>query len=339
MTRARNQLISLETTPYYHTISRCVRRAFLCGEDSLTGNNYEHRKQWVITRLRELSEVFAIDICAYTIMSNHYHLVLRVNQEQASSWTKTQVADRWGKLFSLPQLVARYLRSETSEAEANKAEEIITEWQERLTDVSWFMRALNEYLARKANVEDHCKDRFWEGRFKSQALLDEAAVLTCMSYVDLNPVRAGIAETPEASDFTSIQQRIHQHSNRSQLNTPAQDKTQTLPLMPLVKQHKDPHCNAIGFTLKDYLQLVDWAGRAVREGKRGAVSEDAPPILQRIGLEPGRFLEHLQGHAATEDQTAMGQLQRIRQAAEALGRRFLKGGGEARRLYVTASAG
>jgi hypothetical protein len=99
-------------------------------------------------------------------------------------------------------------------------------------------------------------------------------------------------------------------------------------------RHKDPHRNAIGFTLRDYLQLVDWAGRAVRDGKRGAISEDAPPILQRMGLEPGRFLEHLQGHGATEEHTAMGHLQRIRQAAEALGRRFLKGGGDARRLYV-----
>ena len=120
MTRARNQLISLEATPYYHTISRCVRRAFLCGEDSLTGKSYEHRKQWVITRLRELSEVFAIDICAYAILSNHYHLVLRVDQEQAHGWTTAHVAERWGKLFNLPQLVTRYLRAETpSEAEVN----------------------------------------------------------------------------------------------------------------------------------------------------------------------------------------------------------------------------
>ena len=340
MTRARNQLISLETTPYYHTISRCVRRAFLCGEDSLTGKNFEHRKQWVLTRLRALSEVFAIDICAYAILSNHYHLVLRVNQAQAQAWTQTQVTERWGKLFNLPQIVARYLRGEThAEAEASKAEEIIADWQSRLTDISWFMRSLNEHLARQANSEDNCKGRFWEGRFKSQALLDEAAVLTCMSYVDLNPVRAGIAETPEESDFTSIQQRIRQHSGEVRQKGPAPGKDQAIPLMPLIKQHKDPHRNAIGFTLRDYLQLVDWAGRAVRDGKRGAISEDAPPILQRIGLEPRRFLEHLQGHAATEAQTAMGHLQRIREAAEALGRRFLKGGGEARRLYMAGAIG
>jgi putative transposase len=110
------QLISLEVTPYYHTISRCARRSFLCGEDSLTGKNC---KQWVHKRLQALSEVFAIDFCAYAIMSNHYHLVLRVKQAQAKILTKTQVTERRGKLFNLPQIVALFLRGETHvEAEA-----------------------------------------------------------------------------------------------------------------------------------------------------------------------------------------------------------------------------
>jgi REP element-mobilizing transposase RayT len=163
MTRARNQLISPETTPYYHCISRCVRRAFLCGEDSLTGNNYEHRKEWVIERLRELADVFAIDICAYAIMSNHYHLVLRIDLDKASEWTSHQVIEQWEKLYSLPVLVVRYLRGEcTCDAERIKAEEIINTWRERLGDISWFMRSLNEYLARRGNEEDNCTGRFWK---------------------------------------------------------------------------------------------------------------------------------------------------------------------------------
>ena len=188
MTRARNQLICPEATPYYHTISRCVRRAFLCGEDSLTAKNYEHRKAWVTDRLRELADVFAIDICAYAVMSNHYHLVLRINQTMAKEWDTGQVIGQWEKLYSVPVLVARYRRGETTcSAENSKAMEIIETWRERLMDISWFMRSLNEYLARRANEEDKCTGHFWESRFKSQALLDEAAVLACMSYVDLNP--------------------------------------------------------------------------------------------------------------------------------------------------------
>jgi len=333
MTRARKQLISLESTPYYHCISRCVRRAFLCGEDSLTGKNYEHRKRWVIDRLRELAGIFAIDICAYAVMSNHYHLVLRVDEKKAESWPLEKVTERWERLFSLPLLVARYLRGETTtKAENKEAERLIETWRERLTDISWFMRSLNEHLARRGNEEDNCKGRFWEGRFKSQALLDEAAVLTCMSYVDLNPVRAGMASTPEESDYTSIQQRIRQYKKTKEEKESIVSNS-TPVLMPLVKQHKDPHSNAIGFTLKDYLELVDWAGRAIREGKSGAISESTPPILQRLGLASSRYLEHVKGRVATEDTTAIGHLKRLREAAEVLGKRFIKGVGMAKRLY------
>jgi hypothetical protein len=107
--------------------------------------------------------------------------------------------------------------------------------------------------------------------------------------------------------------------------------------MLLVTQYNYPHRNAMGFTLKEYLQPIDWSGRVAKSGKRVAISEEASPILQRIGLEPLRFIEHMQGHAATEHQTVMEQFQKIRLAAETLGRRFLKGGSEARRLYVVTS--
>jgi REP element-mobilizing transposase RayT len=313
-----------------------VRRAFLWGEDSLTGKNYEHRKVWVINRLRELADIFAIEICAYAVMSNHYHLVLRVDRHKAEAWTNNQVVEQWGKLYKLPLLVARYQRGEiTSEVEIVDAEQTIETWRDRLVDISWFMRCLNEHLARLANKEDSCTGRFWEGRFKSQALLDEAAVLTCMSYVDLNPVRADMAETPEESDFTSIQQRIRQlikPGKEPKCNTT--EAQSAVPLMPLVKQRQDRHENAIGFTLQDYLELIDWAGRAVRENKRGAIAESAPPILQRIGLEPERYLQHLSGQAATEQPVMLGPIHRLREAAELLERAFIKGFSEARRLYL-----
>ena len=152
MTRARNELISLDATPYYHCISRCVRRAFLYGEDSLTGKNYEHRKVWVLERLCELASVFAIDICAYAVMSNHYHLVLRVDRTQAEAWDNRVVIERWSQPFKPTLLTSRYLREEPqTNAEIATAEEIIAQWRQRLMDISWFMRCLNEHLARRAN--------------------------------------------------------------------------------------------------------------------------------------------------------------------------------------------
>ena len=93
MTLARSTLVCTQTTPYYHCIGRCVRRAFLCGVDEVTGRCFEHRRGWIVERLTLLSSVFAIDVCAYTVMSNHYHLVLKVNTKQVEHWSVDEVLD------------------------------------------------------------------------------------------------------------------------------------------------------------------------------------------------------------------------------------------------------
>ncbi len=330
MTQARRELVDIETTPYYHCICRCVRRAFLCGKDSFTGKSYEHRKPWILERFRFLQSIFSVEICAYAIMSNHYHLVVRLNGQAADVWSEEEVMRRWGRLFSLPLLLANYRTGLcTTQAEKKKAQAIIAKWRERLTDLSWFMRSLNEGLARRANAEDGCKGRFWEGRFKSQALLDEAAVITCMSYVDLNPIRAGMADTPENSDFTSIQQRIIEYTKGACAS--AQDKPH---LTPLESPDQDIHMNAFSFTSKDYLELVDWSGRAIRNDRRGAISSTLPPILKRLKLDPEHYLQHVRKGGRGYHIAAMGRVDRLREAAERLGRRFLKGHSQSKRLYL-----
>lgn len=193
-------------------MGQALRRAFLCGKDEFSGQSYEYRKQWVVDKLAELADVFSIDVCAYAVMSNHYHLVLRINQSQALAWSDDEVIEHWSTLFKAPLLIGRMRKGERlGKAEKKLVAELVQEWRSRLTDLGWFMRCLNESLARQANAEDNCTGRFWEGRYKSQALLDEQALLTCMSYADLNPIRAGINLTPETSDYTSIQVRIRTH--------------------------------------------------------------------------------------------------------------------------------
>ncbi len=135
--------------------------------------------------------------------------------------------------------------------------------------------------------------------------------------------------TPEESDYTSIQQRIQEALNQT---TPSGNRPI---LMPLVKQEGDKHPNAIGLTAIDYLELVDWAGRTIREGKRGAIPSDIPPILQRMGLEPGAFVNHLRGHKGRPHPVVLRPVSKIRAAAKQLGQRFFKGMGESRALYST----
>ena len=312
MTRARRELVSLEATPYYHCISRCVRRAFLCGEDQLSGRSFEHRRQWIVDRMKALARVFALEVCAYAVMSNHYHLVLRLRPEHAEKWSDDEVLERWAELFGGPMLVRRYrLGAKLGRGELQRLGRYVATYRARLCDLSWFMRCLNESIARQANAEDGCKGRFWEGRFKTQALLDDGAVLSCMAYIDLNPIRAGLAHTPEGSQYTSIQERIRAW---------ADDRLELAPFREQAEQESD----ALPFSLQDYLRLVDWSGRAVREDKRGAIPDHLPPILSRLGIQPDVYVRTLR-RSDYPMQRAIGRLTAMREAARALGQSFLKG--------------
>lgn len=329
MTIARRDQIDLGTTPYYHCMSRCVRQAFLCGLDRFSGRSFNHRKVWILDRIKLLTSIFAIDLCAYAIMSNHYHLVLHVNVQQAHTWEREEVIKRWQRLFGNRVAAAG---NKTCHDISNEQVEL---WRSRLANVSWFMRCLNENIARRANGEDLCKGRFWEGRFKCRALLDDIGLLTCMTYVDLNPVRAGVASTPESSDFTSIQERIchYQKSKNKSSGAQAADQPATLMNFTSLIKTNNPDQLSLPLELENYLTVVDWASRGILLHKKGYVPNDFPPILERLNINPEQWLLTLKKYDK-QFFRYVGGWQAICAVGEKLKKRWLKGIVPARQLMI-----
>ncbi len=330
MTTPRSQQIDLDITPYYHCMSRCVRRAYLCGEDSQTGQNYDHRKGWVESRMKYLSDIFGIKICSYAVMSNHYHMVLYVDRERVLQWSEDEVLERWGTLCPFDR--AKIQQLQQVGVDIHERLEVI---RERLLSISWFMRAMNEWIARESNLEDNCEGRFWEKRFKSQALLDEGAVLSAMAYVDLNPIRAGLSKTPETSDYTSIKARIEglgiaEYATESEIDT----QPQPTDLMPF--QQDGLSESQIPCRLSDYLTLVDQTGRSIRQGKKGYIPSNLSPILKRLQLRPERWL-YMVKSLEKEFAYAVGSQASMREFSKKQNMRAPKGLAFSKKAYQLAS--
>jgi len=179
------------------------------GDDPLTGQNFDHRKVWMEEELQHLAVHFGIDLLCYAILSNHFHLILRSRPDVVALWDDTEVARRW--LMLCPKRrTADNRPEEPSESELDTIRHDPARLQEirsRLSDISWWMRLLSQKIGRMANQEDGEIGKFWQARYRAVRLLDETAILACAAYVDLNPIRAAMAETIETSDYTSAQQR------------------------------------------------------------------------------------------------------------------------------------
>lgn len=323
MATRRCDLVNLSETPFYHCVTRCVRQCYLCGYDKNTGQSFEHRRGWVEKRTLFLSSVYAIDLCAYAVMSNHVHVVLRVDEKSANSLSMREVLIRWHKLHKGTLLTKSYLAGEAlSEAELLSVKRTAAVYRKRLFSISWFMRDLNEYIARAANAEDECKGRFWEGRFKSQALLDEKALLSCMVYVDLNPIRASLASTPEDSEYTSIKRRIECKLTR---------KTST-GILPFKSDTACSNQYCLNLTFTEYVTLLTQTGKAVRDDKAGFIDGEYQASLNQIALSSSQWLKaslEFEQHFSI----AVGSVSRIKKFQLTTGRRRLKGVSTARKLF------
>lgn len=336
MTLPRRILVDDEQAQWYHIISRCVRRAWLCGD------GFEHRKEMIRQRLELLSTVFCVEIAAYAIMDNHLHLVLRLDPHGADELSDREVARRWLQAFpkqwdwtdadAVPPV------DEEAIAAATATPERIEQWRTRLANMGWCLKALKEPVARRCNKEDGCTGAFWEGRYQSVPLLDQAALVSCMAYVDLNPIRAAAAATPEQSDYTAIQDRISlrqlfekQHGLRRQLRcrtplvsalaetattmTGPEDRLWLTPINACVTGDWGIRDN--GLIPDDYFTLIDETGRIIKSGKRGAISSKLAPILNRLDIDVQQWIQTMRTPGQMMG-AALGQAQA--RAAEAIRR-------------------
>jgi hypothetical protein len=172
------------------------------------------------------------------------------------------------------------------------------------------MKCLNEPIARQANAEDHCTGHFWEARFQSQALRSERALLAAMAYVDLNPIRARMAPTPEDSDFTSIRVRIRGDDGSREQRGPVTRMLERgelhhfeIPVRPLLPfsdttnpmDESRSSADALPMRASDYLNLVDETGRLLVTGKRGRIDASVAPILGRLGFSSTEWVRASSG--------------------------------------------
>ncbi|WP_165225153.1 transposase [Aquisphaera insulae] len=323
MATPRSRLVDESVTPWYHCISRCVRRARLCGEGG------GHRKDWIVDRLRELVGLFAVDCGGFAVMDNHLHLLLRLDSPLASAWSAEEVARRWLTLFPIRDVQGRPLPASKDRARTLAADAAwVATIRGRLADLGWFMKCLKEPLARLANREDGCTGAFWEGRFRSMAVRDEEALLAVAVYIDLNPFAAGVAATPEEAEHTSLRTRLDHAKSRdategtvAAIENPGEDRViATATEAPVTaieapmtataandRHHEDGlwllptddpgvpggrYGLVPGYTLACHLRLVDIAARPERPGKV-SLTREAESIFVRLGRDGLHWQEML----------------------------------------------
>lgn len=328
MTIARRNLVDRETPGFYHCTNRCVRRTFLCGIDKLTGKDFSHRKDWLEKRMFELCDIFAVNIYAYAIMDNHYHLVLYLEPLAPLSWCAEDIAERWLRAYSSKLDNPQFAKQRELKKQAIMSDKLkLEKYRKRLGSLSWFMGRLNEPIAKKSNDEDYCTGRFWEGRYASQALLDEAAVFSCMAYVDLNPVRAKITEKLEESHNTSIKKRLEN------LKEIAPTKVQSTLDGEVSALSQSIHQKTLPMSLNDYIELVEWTGKSIVHPNKGKLPSNIASSLSRLNLQQNHWLKQIEQFNLHYCHV-VGPVELIRDKARKMGRRCLRGIASAKLFYA-----
>jgi len=267
MATPRKCLVDPNVPLFYHLVSRCVQSAYLYGNDPLTGQDCSHRKQQLIDRLKFLVAYFAVDLYGYSIMDNHFHLALYHDPKAHLRWSASEVADRW-LAVSPPrswkeQEVTPEMFATTKQALLEDPKRLL-HVRRQLGSMSTFMKFLKQGIARRANMERGTSGHFFEARFWSGALVSERAILSCMAYIDLNPVRAEIVQSVEDIRHSGIRDRL--------LEAEADPASLEAYLKPLGGglPEEPPR---LGMTLKGYAELLEGLAKPAAAAPDGSFDE------------------------------------------------------------------
>lgn len=333
--RKRSSLINPDEINIVHAVAKTVRNLFLIGEDFSTNSDYSHRKDWVFSIMEFQASLMAVDILDFAIMSNHLHFVLRSRPDIVKAFDDQEVARRWltlcprsrrrtivdGKAVYVPNPPSP---EQIAELANNKDE--IKKIRQQLSSISWWMRLLCQKVAQRANYEDGISmGHFFKGRFHATLINDEPHLLGCSVYVDLNAIKAAMAETLDGYEYVSASVRIAQIRLRMMAKHQAQLKAQEqqsqddsesadtsvpkpegppakLPrtdfLSPIKLRHPshipelhtDGHrCSDKGFldlTDTQYIDLLEWCITNKILDRRREVPDKLPACLETRGVTP-----------------------------------------------------
>lgn len=319
MTKARTHVFDTQNTAAYHYYAHCVRGAWLCGSGHNSSRPLEQRQDWIEARVLDLCESFSVGMFAWAIMDNHLHLVIVVDPQMPQTWTDLDVAHRWCRITQIPGATKDPKKLERDVANLAMNPAGLEEKRQWLGSLSWFMRHLNEGIARRANREDGNRGHFWEGRYGCRKLLDDNAMIAGMVYVDLNPIRAGMVDTLGDSQYTTIHRRL-----RSLANGATRDDAQLWPIAGPVTGYGPDLSN------RQYINMVDCMGRQPRPGK-GAIDANAPPALAGANGRPAGWQE-LYANFQNGFGSAVGSEAALTAHARSQGQCWIRGIGLARQI-------
>ncbi len=325
--RPRHLQVRPHTITYYHTMSRCVRKMKLLDDVK--------RKDFMLSWLKQLHAAYAVEVCRYSMMGNHFHLILRINLEMAQGWAAREVVERWARLHPPRDWGYRPLAGEALEGWiANQARipEMVEKLREKLVNLGQFMKDFKQRVAEAFNKADEASGVFWGGRYTCVPIESESQLLACMTYVDLNPHAAGQCERPEDDPHTSLHESVRSREKERQQRVcagisgveqmPPRDVCAAQAAGALAQESVEEGVAAVNpaiveivpnaerhawgvpvarssvasrggmfadLRLEDYLRLVDFVARRLRDGK-AKLDDAVAGILQRTRVEAGGWL-------------------------------------------------